>query len=273
MAQQLGGKVEPSDEREYGPAKVTVDERVGIFAPFTKGEELGVWMSHGDRLTGAAAGLSRASARARTRRSPRSPTPSASFYGIQFHPEVAHTPRGTELIRAFLFDVAGPRAELDAGLVRRRGGRRRRGQGRPERARDLRPDRRRRLVGRGGALPPRARRSPGLHLRGQRPAPRGRVRERRAHDARELPPEPRAGRRARAVPDELCRASPIPKQKRKIIGRVFIEVFEEHAARVENAQVPRAGHALPRRDRERQRARARAPSSRATTTSAACPSA
>ena len=51
MAHQLGGKVEPSDEREYGPATVRVLHREGIFAPFEKDEELTVWMSHGDRLT------------------------------------------------------------------------------------------------------------------------------------------------------------------------------------------------------------------------------
>ena len=51
MAQQLGGKVEPSDEREYGPAELEVGESVGILASFKAGEKINVWMSHGDRLT------------------------------------------------------------------------------------------------------------------------------------------------------------------------------------------------------------------------------
>jgi len=51
MALQLGGKVEPSSEREYGPAKLTVGENCGIFSAFKNGEESGVWMSHGDKLT------------------------------------------------------------------------------------------------------------------------------------------------------------------------------------------------------------------------------
>src|SRR5689334_6388535 len=51
MAQQLGGKVESSSKREYGAARVRVMESVGILAPFKAGEELNVWMSHGDRLT------------------------------------------------------------------------------------------------------------------------------------------------------------------------------------------------------------------------------
>ena len=53
MALQLGGKVEPSNEREYGPAGSPSRENCGIFSPFTDGEEIGVWMSHGDKLTAA----------------------------------------------------------------------------------------------------------------------------------------------------------------------------------------------------------------------------
>src|SRR3954462_2331871 len=51
MALQLGGKVEPSTEREYGPAQLTVAENCGILSAFKNGEETGVWMSHGDKLT------------------------------------------------------------------------------------------------------------------------------------------------------------------------------------------------------------------------------
>jgi GMP synthase (glutamine-hydrolysing) len=49
MAHKLGGTVEPSDKREYGPARVRVRDPRGIFAPFRVGDELTVWMSHGDR--------------------------------------------------------------------------------------------------------------------------------------------------------------------------------------------------------------------------------
>ena len=64
-----------------------------------------------------------------------------------------------------------------------------------------------------------------------------------------------------------------PEQKRRIIGRVFIEVFEEEAARLGERRLPGAGHALPRRDRERLGARALGDDQDATTTWAACPSA
>ena len=106
MAEQLGGKVEPGDTREYGPAVVQVLHREGIFSPFDKDEEVAVWMSHGDRLTKLPEGFHVIGA------SPGAPlaaiaNPARRFYGIQFHPEVAHTPRGAELLGAFLFEVAG----------------------------------------------------------------------------------------------------------------------------------------------------------------------
>ena len=101
----LGGKVEPAPEREYGPAKVEVKEAAGLLSSFTKGEVIDVWASHGDRVTALPPGFSIHAS-----------TPSAPFaaaanvarriYGVQFHPEVAHTPRGSELLRAFLFESA-----------------------------------------------------------------------------------------------------------------------------------------------------------------------
>jgi GMP synthase (glutamine-hydrolysing) len=106
MAEQLGGLVEASSEREYGPARLTVQQPVGIFSPFQPGEELQVWMSHGDRLTQLPPGFVGLGS------SSNAPLgaiahPTRRLYGIQFHPEVAHTPRGGEILRAFLFQVSG----------------------------------------------------------------------------------------------------------------------------------------------------------------------
>ncbi len=162
-------------------------------------------------------------------------TPTRRIYGVQFHPEVVHTPRGAEILAAFLFDVAGLVRRLD---------RRRRSRKRPSRASrprspaddhvDLRAVGRRRLVGRGDPLPPRARRSAHVHLRRQRPAPprRGRA-GRGARSASSFHAEPgRASTRASAS-STRSRGVTDPEQKRKIIGRVFIEVFEEEAKKVE----------------------------------------
>jgi GMP synthase (glutamine-hydrolysing) len=106
MARQLGGKVEPSSHREYGPAKLQVVEPTGIFGAFQPGEELAVWMSHGDRLTEPPPGFTRIGS---SQHAPWAAIADVQrkLYGIQFHPEVVHTPRGTEILRAFLFEVAG----------------------------------------------------------------------------------------------------------------------------------------------------------------------
>ena len=106
MALQLGGKVEPSTEREYGPAQLTVAENAGIFSAFKVGEETGVWMSHGDKVTKIPDGFHVVAT------SPNAPlaaiaNPARKFYGIQFHPEVAHTPRGAMLLRNFTHRIAG----------------------------------------------------------------------------------------------------------------------------------------------------------------------
>ncbi len=106
MAALAGGCVEPANAREYGPASVKVLEPSGLFGTFERGEALGVWMSHGDRLVGLPPGFS---AFASSENSPFCAIgdPARKLYGLQFHPEVAHTPRGGEMLRAFLFDVAG----------------------------------------------------------------------------------------------------------------------------------------------------------------------
>jgi GMP synthase (glutamine-hydrolysing) len=106
MAKQLGGRVEASSEREYGRAVLHITESIGLFAPFAAGEELTVWMSHGDRLVEPPSGF-RCIAFSDGAPLAAIACPERRLYGIQFHPEVAHTPRGTDILRAFLFDVAG----------------------------------------------------------------------------------------------------------------------------------------------------------------------
>jgi GMP synthase (glutamine-hydrolysing) len=106
MAHLLGGRVERGTEGEYGPAEVRVDAATGAFARLPAGESIDVWMSHGDRITALPDGFSPLGT---SRGAPFCAAASASarIYGIQFHPEVAHTPRGRDILAAFLFDVAG----------------------------------------------------------------------------------------------------------------------------------------------------------------------
>jgi len=109
MAHHLGGKVERAQEAEYGPATVQVRHAGGVFSRFAADDALDVWMSHGDRLAELPAGFVSLGT------SPNSPHCAIGhhelkIYGLQFHPEVAHTRRGKEILEAFLFDVAGLKA-------------------------------------------------------------------------------------------------------------------------------------------------------------------
>ena len=106
LAHLSGGRIARADRREYGPAEVTVERPVGVFGAFLPGEVLQVWMSHGDRIEAMPAGFEPIGS------SPNTPFCAVAdearrIYGLQFHPEVFHTPRGNEMLRSFLFEVAG----------------------------------------------------------------------------------------------------------------------------------------------------------------------
>jgi GMP synthase (glutamine-hydrolysing) len=101
MAKLLGGAIDRTAHREYGHARVEVIEPVGPFREMRPGEHLDVWMSHGDKVSSPPRGFRVIG------RSENSPfcavaNPEKRLYAIQFHPEVAHTPRGRELYEAFL---------------------------------------------------------------------------------------------------------------------------------------------------------------------------
>jgi GMP synthase (glutamine-hydrolysing) len=107
MAQLLGGEVTRSDKREYGKAKLILNQESGLFRDFGgKGSRLVVWMSHGDTVKTLPPGFHTI---AYSRNSPYAAVeePQRKIYGLQFHPEVVHTQRGLDLIRNFLFHVCG----------------------------------------------------------------------------------------------------------------------------------------------------------------------
>jgi GMP synthase (glutamine-hydrolysing) len=105
LAHLLGGKVERASAREYGHARVVVERPEGIFHRFAKREALDVWMSHGDRITALPSGFQTIGVSGNT---PFCAVGNAGkrIYGVQFHPEVVHTPRGADILASFLFDVA-----------------------------------------------------------------------------------------------------------------------------------------------------------------------
>ena len=104
IAHQLGGTVAQGREREYGHAVIRQDgERSPLFAGLD--DEVPVWMSHGDRIDSLPPGFH---ALAASENSPIAAMGSdGGIYGIQFHPEVAHTPQGAEVLRNFAYGVCG----------------------------------------------------------------------------------------------------------------------------------------------------------------------
>ncbi len=102
LAHRLGGKVEPAHVREYGPSVLSLEQQSPLFAGLSG--DLPVWMSHGDSVTELPEGFE-----------PLGSTPAARYsavrkgdvYGLQFHPEVVHTPAGKQILANFVHGVAG----------------------------------------------------------------------------------------------------------------------------------------------------------------------
>jgi GMP synthase (glutamine-hydrolysing) len=106
LAYQLGGKVAPASRREYGPATIEVVEQSQCPLFVGLPHELNVWMSHGDHVEAMPPGFE---AIARTDNAPLAAFAKDDYIGIQFHPEVAHTPLGKAVIENFLVRVCGVR--------------------------------------------------------------------------------------------------------------------------------------------------------------------
>ncbi|MBX2991255.1 MAG: glutamine-hydrolyzing GMP synthase [Bacteroidetes bacterium] len=105
MAYQLGGEVDKAAKREYGHADLTIDDTSDLFDGFEgNGTTTRVWMSHGDHLTRMPPGFQ---PMAHTSNSPicAIKDPQRKIYGIQFHPEVVHTPNGKQILKNFLYKV------------------------------------------------------------------------------------------------------------------------------------------------------------------------
>jgi GMP synthase (glutamine-hydrolysing) len=102
----FGGAAAHAERREYGPAELIIDSDADLFCGFAKNDLVRVWMSHGDKMTSipkswqvlAHSGNSPIAAFA---------DPDRRLLGVQFHPEVAHTPRGKEILDNFVFRICG----------------------------------------------------------------------------------------------------------------------------------------------------------------------
>ncbi|MBV8783052.1 MAG: glutamine-hydrolyzing GMP synthase [Gammaproteobacteria bacterium] len=122
MAQQLGGRVTPSSEREFGYAEVTVSGSSRLLEHLADRRDsqgnavLDVWMSHGDRVNALPPGFV-ASARTATIPFAAMTDEARRFYGVQFHPEVTHTPQGAKLLERFVREIAGCDALWSVGNI------------------------------------------------------------------------------------------------------------------------------------------------------------
>ncbi|MDX1934943.1 MAG: glutamine-hydrolyzing GMP synthase [Capsulimonadales bacterium] len=104
MSRQLGGRVVPAERREYGKTQLDVDDDTDLFRGLNR--ELVCWMSHGDSVEKPPPGFKV------TAHTPSVPIAAIAnkdrrLFGVQFHPEVVHTPWGTEIIRNFLYQFCG----------------------------------------------------------------------------------------------------------------------------------------------------------------------
>ncbi|MHA3775134.1 glutamine-hydrolyzing GMP synthase [Verrucomicrobiota bacterium sgz303538] len=113
MAHHLGGKVEHAERREYGVGQLKVAEAsCPLFTGL--GTIVDIWNSHGDKITKLPKGFRTV---ATTDNSPYAAIehPKKRFYGLQFHPEVVHTPRGKELIQNFVYEICGCKMDWTMG--------------------------------------------------------------------------------------------------------------------------------------------------------------
>jgi GMP synthase (glutamine-hydrolysing) len=104
MTHVLGGRVARSDKREYGRSELFIDSTQDLFAGLNQGTPIQVWMSHGDRIEVPPQGF-RAIAHSTNSPVAAMKNEDLQAYGVQFHPEVVHTPLGKEILQNFLFRI------------------------------------------------------------------------------------------------------------------------------------------------------------------------
>jgi GMP synthase (glutamine-hydrolysing) len=240
LARDLGGDVRPSARREYGMATLAVEKERVLLAGVP--HESRVWASHGDTVARLPEGFERL-ASTETVVEAAAQDPERGLYLVQFHPEVAHTAHGTRILKNFLFDICGFRGDWTMGQVLE------------EQTAKIRAQ-----VGQGRVI---CALSGGvdssvvaalLHraIPGQMRAvfvDHGLLRYREAEQVvrsmRDVIGEDLVPVDARAQFLGGLRGVEDPEEKRKIIGRIFIETFDEVAARLGGADFLAQGTLYP----------------------------
>ena len=118
MVAQLGGEVETADHREFGRAFIEITDCCDLFdGLWATGDREQVWMSHGDRVTRLPEGFRSVAVSDGTEFAAVADD-ERRYYGVQFHPEVVHTPRGGALLRNFTHRVAGCKGDWNMAVFR-----------------------------------------------------------------------------------------------------------------------------------------------------------
>ncbi len=118
MCEQLGGEIEGSKGREFGRAEIDIIDDCPIFSDiWKKGSSDHVWMSHGDKIKRIPEGFRTVGV---SENAPYAAIAddSRKYYGLLFHPEVVHTPRGADLLRNFTHNIVGCSADWTMGAFR-----------------------------------------------------------------------------------------------------------------------------------------------------------
>jgi GMP synthase (glutamine-hydrolysing) len=105
LAKHFGGQLGSGTSREYGSAAITIESADGLFGRFAQGDSVSVWMSHGDHVLSVPSGFAVSASSAGA---PIAAMEDANrnISGIQFHPEVVHTPEGSKMLESFVLDTA-----------------------------------------------------------------------------------------------------------------------------------------------------------------------
>lgn len=228
-----GATLGQGKSREYGKSILKIEDNTGLFKSFKRGEETQVWMSHGDHVESVPKGFTLLGS------SKGSPVAAIADFNrkicaIQFHPEVAHTVRGKDILSSFLFEIAGLKPNWSSvGFIEET----------VERIRAEVPPGTSVVCGLSGGVDSTVAAKLVHRAIGDRQhciiVDNGLLRKNEgAQILKRLGPEG-LGLNAKLVDasekflSELSGISD-PEQKRKIIGRVFIEVFEEEAKKIPN---------------------------------------